>query len=113
MSSARQNMKSSFLVSLCLTSSCLIANDAVRPAQSPIGFSITEEAQFPNAQTDIMGFRLCLLYGRHNCATTGWGYATAAYNSCAGYMATAWEKMPSADKLVDGFIGILKLEPFK
>ncbi len=48
-----------------------------------------------------------------NCASTGWGYVTDAYNSCAGYVTTAWEKLPSAEKLVDGFIGILKLEPFK
>ena len=65
MSRDRKNLKLLFFILLCLSSSCLIANDAVRPAQSPIGFSITEEAQFPNAQMDIMGFRLCLLYGRH------------------------------------------------
>ena len=65
MSCDRKNTKSLFLILLSLASSCLIANDAVRPVQSPIGFSITEEAQFPNTQTDIMGFRLCLLYGRH------------------------------------------------
>lgn len=65
MSRDRKNSKSLLLILLCLASSCLIANDAVRPVQSPIGFSITEEAQFPNTQTDIMGFRLCLLYGRH------------------------------------------------
>ncbi len=48
-----------------LLTSGLFADDTVRPKQSPIGISITEEVQFPNAQTDIMGFRLCLLYGRH------------------------------------------------
>lgn len=48
-----------------------------------------------------------------NCAVTGWGYVTDAYNSCAAYAVNAWEKVPSVEKLVDGFIGILKLEPFK
>ena len=65
MSRDRKNLKLLFFILLCLSSSCLIANDAIQPAQNPIGFSITEETQFPNAQMDIMGFRLCLLYGRH------------------------------------------------
>ena len=48
-----------------------------------------------------------------SCASIGWEYVTDAYNSCASYASNAWDKMPSPQQLVDGFIGILKLEPFK
>jgi len=43
-----------------------IANDVIEePQQFPFGVCLVEEAQYPNSQTDIMGFRLCFLYGRH------------------------------------------------
>ena len=48
-----------------LTSVTCTAEPAHRQAPIPVGISIAEEAQFPSAETDIMGFRLCLLYGRH------------------------------------------------
>ena len=48
-----------------------------------------------------------------SCASTSWGYVTDAYYSCASYACSAWDKMPSPQQLVDGFVGILKLEPFK
>ena len=48
-----------------------------------------------------------------NCAITGWDYVTGAYNSCAEYAVNTWEKVPSVEELVDGFVGILKLKPFK
>ena len=41
------------------------AEPAHRQVPIPFGISIAEEVQFPSAETDIMGFRLCLLYGRH------------------------------------------------
>ena len=58
------------LMALSVGASVLISDPcAAEPTQRqipiPFGISIAEEAQFPNAQTDIMGFRLCLLYGRH------------------------------------------------
>ena len=40
-----------------------VADSGNRP--SPFAIGITEEAQFPDSQMDIMGFRLCLIYGRH------------------------------------------------
>ena len=48
-----------------LTSVTCTAEPAHRQVPIPVGISIAEEAQFPSAETDIMGFRLCLLYGRH------------------------------------------------
>ena len=49
----------------CLLSACCMADTVKRQMPVPVGISIVEEAQFPSAETDLMGFRLCLLYGRH------------------------------------------------
>ena len=42
-----------------------MADTVKRQMPVPLGISIAEEVQFPSAEMDIMGFRLCLLYGRH------------------------------------------------
>ena len=63
--------KANWIKALAVASACLllsvhcIAETEKRQIPIPIGISIAEEAQFPDSQTDIMGFRLCLLYGRH------------------------------------------------
>ena len=49
----------------CLLSAYCMADTVKRQMPVPVGISIAEEVQFPSAETDIMGFRLCLLYGRH------------------------------------------------
>ena len=65
------NMKSkTWSTALTVVATALISvHCAGEPTQRqvplPFGISIAEGAQFPDAQTDIMGFRLCLLYGRH------------------------------------------------
>ena len=53
------------VASACLLSVRSIAETEKRQIPIPIGISIAEEVQVPDSQTDIMGFRLCLLYGRH------------------------------------------------
>lgn len=69
----------------------------------------------------IVSIHLCIVgsviyYYREpvfDCTSTGWSYVTDAYRCCASHVGNAWEKMPSPQQLLDGFIGILKLEPFQ
>ena len=65
MSNMKKRIKVLTVVSACLLSVHCMADAVKRQAPVPFGVSIAEEAQFPNADSDIMGFRLCLLYGRH------------------------------------------------
>ena len=48
-----------------------------------------------------------------NFAATTWGYITDGYGACERFVVGVWSSVPSYDQLRDGFIGILKLEPFK
>ena len=58
-------IKLQMIVVVCLISVCGNASERKSKAPVPLGMSFAEEAQFPNIDSDIMGFRLCLLYGRH------------------------------------------------
>lgn len=60
-------MKSSrfsvLVASLCVTAS--LFGEVQQSQAFPIGLCLTDLAEFPAAETDIMGGRLCLIYGRH------------------------------------------------
>jgi len=63
------NVKKSFSV-LILALAGLFSSycEAAEPSSAmpfPVGLSLVEQVQYPNAETDIMGLRFCLLYGRH------------------------------------------------
>lgn len=47
------------------------------------------------------------------CLSVGCGYMAEGYGACEQFVVDAWNSVPSFDQLRDGFIGILKLEPFK
>ena len=61
----KNRIKAVVMASACLMSVHCMADTVKRQVPVPLGVCIAEEAQFPNADSDIMGFRLCLLYGRH------------------------------------------------
>ena len=62
----------------------------------------------------IVGWGLyCFREPIGNFASVCWGGMVASYDCCAGFLSDAWEKVPSPEQLVDGFIRILKLEPFR
>jgi len=68
----------------------------------------------------ILGVHLCILGYVVYCyrepmqeyALAAWGYVTWAYEVCAQWVVEMYNKMPSPQQLVDGFINILKLQPF-
>ena len=64
-STQKNSIKVLGVVSACLLSVHCMADTAKRQVPVPVGVSIAEEVQFPDVDSDIMGFRLCLLYGRH------------------------------------------------
>lgn len=45
-------------------------------------------------------------------ALAAWGYVTWAYDVSAQWVVDLYNKMPTPQQLVDGFINILKLQPF-
>ncbi len=53
------------MASVCLLTVCCMADSVKRQVLVPFGVCIAEQIQIPNVDSDVMGFRLCLLYGRH------------------------------------------------
>ena len=106
------------VASACLLSVHCMADTVKRQVPVPLGVSIAEEVQFPNADSDIMGFRLCLLYGRHanvfgfdlgviGCGVDGclFGLQTSAFlnDICAGN--GAMQLSGIANNCLDDFSG--------
>lgn len=60
-----------------------LAGHETRQSPVPVGISIVDAAQFPDADADIMGVRMCLLYGRHaNVSGLDLGVFGCAVDSC-------------------------------
>ena len=58
------NKKNIIAIAVLCATTCAIC-ETQQPQVFPIGIGITDQAEFPVAEADIMGGRLCLVYGRH------------------------------------------------
>ena len=58
------NKKNIIAIAVLCATTCAIC-ETQQPHVFPIGIGITDQAEFPVAEADIMGGRLCLVYGRH------------------------------------------------
>jgi len=58
------NNKNIIAIAVLCATTCAIC-ETQQPQVFPIGIGITDQAEFPVAEADIMGGRLCLVYGRH------------------------------------------------
>ena len=119
MSNMKKRIKVLTVVSACLLSVHCMADAVKRQAPVPFGASIAEEAQFPNADSDIMGFRLCLLYGRHanvsgldigvfGCAVDGclFGLQTSVILNSVGSANGALQIGGIANNCIEDFYGV-------
>lgn len=95
------------------------AESAYRQTPVPFGISIVEEAQFPSAEADITGFRLCLPYGRHanvsgldigvfGCAVDGclFGLQTSVIMNSVGSANGALQIGGIANNCLEDFYGV-------
>lgn len=53
------------VIVICLLSMKCMANLKSTQSISPLGIGIVEGLQFPNNNSDVMGLRICLLYGQN------------------------------------------------
>ena len=58
------NKKNIIAIAVLCATTCAIC-ETQQPQVFPIGIGITDQAEFPVAEADSMGGRLCLVYGRH------------------------------------------------
>ena len=106
-------MAACFLLANCT------AESIKRQVPVPLGVSIAEEAQFPDVDSDIMGFRLCLLYGRHanvsgldigvfGCAADGclFGLQTSGILNAVGSANGALQIAGIANNCLEDFYGV-------
>ena len=119
MNNRKYRVKVLAVASACLLSVHCNADAEKRQAPVPLGVSIAEEAQFPNVDSDIMGFRLCLLYGRHanvsgldigvfGCAVDGclFGLQTSAILNSVGSANGALQIGGIANNCIEDFYGV-------
>lgn len=102
-----------------LTSLGGIAGEVSRQFPVPIAISIADKVQFPDADADIMGFRMCLLYGRHanvsgldlgvfGCAVDGclFGLQTSGILNSVGSANGALQIAGIANNSIEDFYGV-------
>lgn len=58
------NCKHIIVIAMLCATACAFC-ETQQPQVFPVGIGITDQAEFPTPETDIMGGRLCLVYGRH------------------------------------------------
>ena len=96
-----------------------LADDANDSMPMPIGIGLIEPIQFPNVDTDIMGFRFNLLYGRNanvmgldlgvlGCAVDGSiiGIQTSVFMNTVGSANGALQLSGIANNSIEDFLGL-------
>lgn len=98
---------------------CSFAENTSKSVAIPIGISLWDNVQFPDADTDIMGMRFCLLYGRHanvsgfdfgvlGCGVDGWlfGLQTSVFLNNVGSANGALQLSGIVNNCLEDFYGI-------